>query len=470
VKCALVNEGGASHRWPVNIRPESRVGPSDVEQNLFPAARYGIDQCDLHVAIAPRPLLALIEEYSPRFNITADHIRSRYQQLGVPEQFATGEATDPHAWTVKLRLAATDWFWRSFYNRSGPTQEPTFEPEKPETLYCTPGGSVGYSRQGETIFSLMLKKQASLRPPRKIPSSPSALAAFREQMSGEIQKLLHYRKPDSSLEVRQVVTTQRKGYRIEKIEFLSEPGIYIPTWVFVPDGQRESREPVLFVNEAGKQADGMEFGLYEALAHRGKLVVAVDVRGIGETRRPHDQSSDRRPFSHLFDVDTAISYMAWFMDESLFGMRVQDVVRSVDYALSRPDTLKTGVRVIGQGAGALWVLYAAALDPRITTVVAKRGLLSYRNLAQVDRYTHGAGVFIRDVLLYFDLPQVAAAVAGRRLTIFSPLDAMKRPAEIHDANEAYKRTSAAYQAADADDHFLIALRTGETDPIAVYFA
>ena len=50
----------------MEIRPESRVGPSDVEQNLFPAAVYGADLCDLHVAIAPRPLMVMIEDYNPK--------------------------------------------------------------------------------------------------------------------------------------------------------------------------------------------------------------------------------------------------------------------------------------------------------------------------------------------------------------------------------------------------------------------
>jgi cephalosporin-C deacetylase-like acetyl esterase len=54
VKCAVVSEGGTANRWPLEIRPGARVGPADVEQNLFPAAIYGIDLPDLHMAIAPR--------------------------------------------------------------------------------------------------------------------------------------------------------------------------------------------------------------------------------------------------------------------------------------------------------------------------------------------------------------------------------------------------------------------------------
>jgi dienelactone hydrolase len=75
VKCAVVNEGGTSNRWPIHFGPGGGVGPSDVEQNYFPGAKYGVDMPDLHVAIAPRPLLALVEEYHPAFDRAAGEIR-----------------------------------------------------------------------------------------------------------------------------------------------------------------------------------------------------------------------------------------------------------------------------------------------------------------------------------------------------------------------------------------------------------
>ncbi|MBI4874366.1 MAG: acetylxylan esterase [Acidobacteria bacterium] len=449
VQCAVVNEGGTGHRWPMEIQPGSRVGPSDVEQNLFPAALHGADQCDLHQAIAPRPLLALIENYAPRFNRAAEHIRECYGRLGVPEKFATAEATDPHAWTVKLRLATADWFCRWFHGRPGPASEPAFEPEPPASLQCLPNGSLYYSRKGETVFTLLKKKQESL-PPR--------------EALGDIAALIRFRRPSGPLDVRHLVTTPRKGYQVEKLEFVSEPGICIPAWVFVPERRAAARRTLLFASEAGKQAGGMELGLYEKLALQGHLVVSVDVRGIGETRPPHPPPpSGSAPFRHLFDTDTAMAYMAWYVDESLFGMRVQDVVRSVDYVLSRPDAGRDGLRVIGQGAGALWVLFAAALDARIPSDIAERGLLSYRTLAQTDRYAHGAGIFVRDVLNYLDLPQVAAAVAPRALMFLSPVDAMKRAVPVAAAQEAYRFTTQAYQSANAADRFRIAARADYAD-------
>jgi cephalosporin-C deacetylase-like acetyl esterase len=470
VRCAVVNEGGTGHRWPVSFPPGSPVGPSDVEQNLFPAALYGIDLCDLHVAIAPRPLLALIEEYTPRFNLAAEHIRRRYELVGAGEKFATEEATDPHAWTVKLRLAATDWFCRWFYGKRGPAEEPEFEPEPPERLYCTPMGSVRYSQQGETIFSIIHRKRGSFAE-RPAPRSAAELAAFRDRLREEIVRLLRFRRPAGPLGVRELVKTPRKGYTVEKVEFLSEPGIYLPVWVFVPRNRRQGTPPVVYLDEAGKQAAGMEFGPLEQLCREGRLVVAADVRGIGETRPPHTPSiSEPALFRHLFDVETAAAYMAWFMDESLFGMRVQDAVRAVDYALSRPDAGLDAVEVIGKGVGALWALFATALDERIRAAVCDGGLVSYQALARTDRYRHGAGIFIRDVLLHFDLPQVAGAVAGRRLALLAPVDAMKRSLPPPVARAAYRWTEQAYRAAGAAEQFRVLARLGEESPAGQYLA
>ncbi len=418
VKAAVINEGGTGHRWPIDLKPESRIGPSDVEQNLFPAAALGVDLCDLHVAIAPRPLLALIEDYNPRFNRAAEHIRGRYSQLGVPERFATEQATDPHAWTMKLRQATTRWFSRWFLDRPGPDREPDFNLETEQALYCTPNGSVRHSHRGETVYTLIAKKR------ERLPGSGGA----------PLEKLIDFRRPSGPLEVRSLVTTERKGYSIEKLEFLSEPGIYIPAWVFTPANQKGT---TLYVHEAGKQADGMEFGPIERMVRQGELVVAIDVRGTGDTRAPHPPSSDRPgEYGFLFDVETAMAYMAWYLDRSLVGMRVQDVVRGVDYAMTRSSGA-AGVNVIGKGSGAVWSLMAAALDTRISALRCERGLLAYRELLNSDRYLYNAGLFVRDILLHTDLPQIAARLAGRELHLVSPVDHLRRPVDTAYAERIY---------------------------------
>ena len=456
VQCAANIEGGTANSYPVTILPWEPLGPGDVEQNLFPAAVYGIDQVDLHAAIAPRPLLVGIEHYSAAFDQAADAIQACYRKLGVPEKFTTVAADDPHAWTMKLRLATTNWFSRWLYGREGPSREPQFEIESPRNLYCTPNGSIRYSQQGQTIFSLILEKQASLPPEREVPGTPAELTAYQQGIRTEIGKLLHYSKSNRPLNPRHIVTTPREGYRIDKIEFLSEADVYIPAWVFVPENASGTLPVILYVSDAGVETEGVEFagnqesglrrGVLDTLARKGNMVVAVDVRGIGETRPRHEpELSGSIEFRQLFDMETAMSYIAWSMDQSLFAMRVQDVVRSVDYILSRHDADYQHLHVIGRGTGGLWCLYAAALDTRIRSLICVRSLLSYRSLTSVDRYLYGADVLIPDVLMHFDLPQVAAAMACRPLALILPSDGMKNTVDANHAHEASRWTQRVYE-------------------------
>ena len=472
VKCAVIHEGGTMNRWPVHFAPYSPIGPSDVEQNLFPSAIYGIDNSDIHLAIAPRPLLASVERPSERFESAVKQIRAGYGQLGAAEKFATVISDDPHSWTYKLRLATSDWFSRAFYGRPGPTAEPELKTERPEDLYCTPNGSVRYSHRGETIWTLIANRQATLPPSLPLPANRGEVEKYCENMRGRIQQLLRFRKSDGPLNPREVVTVPRKGYKVEKLDFLSEPGIYIPAWVFVPEKRQANSPAILYFNQAGMEEDGLEFeneeasglkaGVLAQLARAGHLVVAADLRGIGETRPEHPGGGGGE-FRNLFDVESAFSYMAWHMNESLFGMRVQDVLRTVDYALSRPDAGARGVSVIGKDMAALWALYALALDSRILSAVCERGLLSYRSLTSTDRYLHGANIFIPDVLNHFDLPQVAAAASGRRLALLSPVDAMTRSVDKSSAEQTYGWTKTVYSNFGAADQFQIATDDSDQD-------
>jgi cephalosporin-C deacetylase-like acetyl esterase len=460
VRCAAILEGGTANQWPARS-----IGIADIEQNLFPAALDGVDNVDLHAAIAPRPLLAGIESYNAGFNSAADAIRLRYKQLGAEEKFDTVAADDPHAWTPKLRRATTDWFCRWFYGRSGPQEEAAFETSRPEDLYCTPNGSLLYSHHGATIFSIISTKASNLPSRQRSLKTEADLAAYRQQVCEQVRCLLRYQKHEPPLSVHRIVTTPREGYHVEKIEFLSEPGIYIPAWVFIPEGRNEPLPTVLYLNDEGAQSDGMEFeggessglthGVLDQLVRSGYLVIAADVRGIGSTRSSRASSLAAGEFGQLFDTDTSMAYAAWSMDQALLGMRVQDVIRCVDYATQREGVDRQRFHVIGKGDAGLWCLFAAALEDRISNLICVDSLVSYRALALSDRYLYGADVFVPDVLQYLDLPDVAAAIAPRPLTLIEPKDAMKKTVDSQHTEETYRWTRAAYQLAGTGKQFRI---------------
>jgi cephalosporin-C deacetylase-like acetyl esterase len=460
IQCAVINEGGTANQWPIQIPVFEPLGTGDTEQHLFPRAVYGIDNVDLQSAIAPRPLLVTIEHYSRRFDEAVEGIRARYKELGAAEKFDAVPADDPHAWTFKLRNANSDWFSRWFYNRRGLGSEPPFTPEPPENLMCTVNGSIRYSRQGQTIFSLILRKQATLPPERRAPASSVEHKSYRDTLGKQIREVIRYPQSNQPLDPRPDETTPRKGYQIEKLEFLSEAGIYIPAWVYTPNAGLRNQTAILYVSDSGRVLDGMEFGIIEQLTLKGHRIVWVDVRGTGDTKPPHgaDESGE---FAQVDNPECALTYMAWELDQDLFGMRVFDVVRSIDYALSRLDVDQSGLVIAGKGAGGLWALYAAALDLRVRALVMDGGLLSYRALTRVDRYLTESSLFMRDVLTRFDLPEVAAAVADRPLTIMSPRGPMNQEVEIPEARNSYQWTSKVYANLGASGRFRISPKSRE---------
>ena len=89
IGCGASNQGGAENRWPIDLGPYTPLELGDIDQQLFPAAIYGIDQADFFMSIAPRPMLITTGYFEPRFNRTVETIRERYRLLGSPEKFAT---------------------------------------------------------------------------------------------------------------------------------------------------------------------------------------------------------------------------------------------------------------------------------------------------------------------------------------------------------------------------------------------
>lgn len=465
VRCAAILEGGTANNWPTRS-----IGIGDIEQNLFPAAIFGIDNVDLHVAVAPRPLLAAIEHHSEGFDRAADTIRARYRQLEAEDHFATVAADDPHSWSPKLRRATTDWFCRWFYGRKGPSEIAAYEVSAPEDLYCTPDGSLRYSEKGMTIFSIIAEKGATLPPQEKSPQSKAELAGYQSHIREQIRTLLRLESAAGQaqgqpLGVRSVAITPREGYHIEKIELFSEPGIYIPIWIFVPENSSGVFPTVLYLNDEGMQVDGMEFqgpeasglqsSVLDEMVRAGYLVIAADVRGIGQTHVSRMSSLSCGEFGQLFDAETSMAYAAWWMNESLLGMRVWDVLRCVDYAMQRQGADDEHLHLIGKGRAGLWCLYAAALDSRIHSLICADSLLSYRSLTQVDRYLYGADVFVPEILRHLDLPQVAAAVSPRPLTLIDPRNAMKEIVSAPAAEGEYRWTGDIYRLVDANGKFRI---------------
>jgi hypothetical protein len=450
IGCASIHAHGRGKRWPAPTASWNTT--DDPEQFLFPAALYGIDLPDAMAAVAPRPLQVLVEDQSGDFDNVASDLRLRFRQLGVAEKFAVEKAKSGEDWPRALRNATVRWFSRWLRGDDGTALETELTPEPYSALNATPKGSLRESNLGQPIYSIIRERAREL-PPAREPSGEDLV-----QLKNDIRAMLG--GPASVAPAAREVSSDRlDSYILSRVEFLSEPGIYIPARVYRPI--RPKGECILYtagdvttlVHEADDDGDGPSAAeekrdpahdFADALASKGHTVLIVDVRGLGLTEPAASRRDLRGPYEHLHNSDVALANMAWSLGDSLFAMRVRDLLQAVTYA-----SQFGRVRLAATDMGALWALCAAAVDPRVTGVAVQRGLASYRMLTEHDRYMHASSQFLIGVLRRFDLPQVAGAIAPRPLTILDPTDHMKMPLDPQAAERNYSWTRAAYTAANA---------------------
>jgi dienelactone hydrolase len=219
------------------------IGPQDAEQNIPPWIADGLDHADFVHAFAPKPYLILsaIRDF---FSITGaretfHEAQRAYDLLGASSKLSMTEADDGHGYTKPRRLAAYRWFDRWLKGKEEERPEREVTPASEDELWCTPTGQVATSLGGETVWSLNRKRAQSFK---------------RGSVSGEqVRRLIAYDKPEGAVAVRPFGTLTRSGYRIEKLIYESEPGIVVPSLLFIPEGTGR-RPAVVYVHGGGKAA------------------------------------------------------------------------------------------------------------------------------------------------------------------------------------------------------------------------
>ena len=422
-------------------------GPQDAEQNVPGFISAGLDLSDFSLAFAPKPFLFLTatRDFFPIAGARAAfaEARSAYQVLGHPERVDLFEFDDEHGFSKPRREMMYRWFERWLMGHDMQETEQPLQVEPVSTLNCTPTGQLATSLGGETVQSLnraLAEKFAG----EKRRAQPAVIA----------QRLGIPALTRTTPQVKKYESLARNGYHIEKIALETEPGITVPALVFVP-ASAGSKPAVIYITAEGKAADIGEFGGIPALVGEGRVVLAPDLRGWGES-----QTSGGAAYQ--------TAQRAFLIGKTMTGMRVEDLLACFDYLASRTDVDRGDIGVIGKGAGGVVALYAAALEPRITRAAVEGALLSYLDLARTRFYRDALDVVVPGVLKDFDLPDVAACIAPRTLWIVNPETPSGASAPVDTASAQYASVLRAYAGVNADTRFRIVERPEGWD-VAKFF-
>ncbi len=419
----------------------SRV-TADPEQNFVPQIARGIDHSDLLSVMAPRPVQigAAIRDFFPIEGAREAHaeLETVYAALGAPDAVEIVEVDEQHGFTLGLREGMIRWMNLHLREATPDYAEPEIAVEDDAALQCTDTGQVLTSLGGTTVFDIYRDAaEAKIGPPPSL-GDVAAVESHRDATLAAVQELLGWERPAGPLDARALGSFTESGVTVEKVVFTSEPGIHVPALVAKPDGAGGASPCVVYVHEDGKAGDVDEV---MSLARDGVVVVSVDVRGMGETKSTHEHRGD---YYARYGVETDLTYTSFMLGQPLLGLRVRDIVRAVDYAVSRSDVDPSAVSLHGVGIGGPMVLHAALLDSRVASVVARNSLISYKSIALNEMYDYHVNVMVPGAIGRYDLSDLVAGIAPRPVRLAETLDERKAPtrrdavtAECAVAGDAY---------------------------------
>jgi dienelactone hydrolase len=164
------------------------------------------------------------------------------------------------------------------------------------------------------------------------------------------------------LDVREVGTLRRTGYRIEKLVIRTRPGVWATASAYVPENASGKVPAVLAVHGhwAGARRDPVVQSRCVGLAKLGFFVLALDAFGAGE------RHAAPAPGAYHGALQGGA---LWPAGHTLLGMQVYDNRRMVDYLVSRREVDAAKLGITGASGGGNQTMYSGALDERFAAVV-----------------------------------------------------------------------------------------------------
>ena len=371
------------------------IGPQDAEQNIPGQVAFGMEQTDYVTMRAPRPTL-ICTATQDFFDIqgswtTFREAKQVYAMIGHAERVDLIEVNDKHGFSQPRREAALRWMRRWLQGVDDAAVETPTAVFTEEELRCTASGQVLSELKGKSVFDLDFERE-------------KALAARRTGTDPH---------PTTPLDLPPKLRGGERG------------------WIEVEPGLRLAYRPF---------ADSLPPEQRLVVFRKEGAAVAVDLRGYGESA-PEGKAQP-------FGADWKEAFLSLHLNRPLLHQRARDV-RMANAALGR------GWSVTATGKAVPAALYAAAHDKGIPELTLEGGIVSWDSVLRHPATVLELSNVIPGVLAHYDLPDLAAAMAPRKLTILSPVDGAGRPLSQTDLFSAFGKALEAYRAAGAEENLIL---------------
>lgn len=231
-------------------------------------------------------------------------------------------------------------------------------------------------------------------------------------------------KSDFDLEV--IERKEFEEYFREKISFNSSREIKVYGYLLTPKNIEFPNSLVIAIpghgygmkDAVGINPDGSEkerstgymkdFGLI--LVKNGFMTFVIEQLGFGERREEKDIKEGQDKSSCRF-----YSFWALMLGKTLLGLRVWDLIRTIDLFVEEYGICENSIGVYGISGGGTTALFASALDDRIKATVISGYLNTFKD--SILSIHHCECNYIPKILHYAEMYDIASLIAPRNLFI-----------------------------------------------------
>ncbi|HVN79547.1 MAG TPA: acetylxylan esterase [Terriglobia bacterium] len=415
------------------------IGPQDAEQNFNGGLRHGIDHADLLEVRAPRPTL-VVSTTRDFFSIqgareTFMEAKSAFRALGAEESLTMIEDDHGHGYTKKTREAIYGFFQKYLNNPGSPTDDEV-QILRPEELTVTSTGQVSDSMGGETVFTLNRSAAGNLID--RLEESRRDLPTHLPRVKEAARELSGYVKPTDPPGVIFRGRYPRAGYQVELYALTQGDTSVLPVLLFVPEG-KNPHPALIYLHPQGKAASAQPGGEMEHLVKLGFSVLAPDLSGTGE----------------LGQVTESTAFLGVQVGRPIAGIRAADIIRCLQFLKSREEINPNSVSALARGEMCIPLLHAAVFEESLKQITLVEPLVSLESVVMSRFYHLDPGSLIGNILTAYDLPDLAAALAPRKLALVDIFDQLHQPASADPLKKGLEVVRRSYLESGVPDNLMV---------------